>query len=200
MYLNVRQPPLQSKLPFNPFSFLFPRTPSSPPSPTIPTSPRRRSPSPNRVTKRSSSVPIAPIPPASNPRGELIFSSRVDRGFRESYDRHRQGFERRREETERNAYQTTWLGWLHMKLLPPPPIPPLGTASGTATPVGLGRSGSVASAKGKGGSSLGGTPSSSRRSSPVPRRVTRMGPGGSRGGTPPTAPPSGQAPLRQSAV
>ncbi|KAI0717811.1 hypothetical protein C8T65DRAFT_827875 [Cerioporus squamosus] len=84
MYLNMRQPPLRSKLPFNPFAFLFarPPPPTSPISPTSPHSPRRRSPSPSPGgSRRSSSVPIPPIPPASNPRGELIFSSRVDRGF-----------------------------------------------------------------------------------------------------------------------
>ncbi len=202
MLLNVRQPPLQTKLPFNPFSFLFPRTPSTPPSPTLSASPLRRSPSPNRISKRSSSVPIAPIPPSSNPRGELIFSSRVDRSFREGYDRHRQQFERKRDERERQDYQSIWLGWLYMKLsratplLPQPAIP-----RGPATPIGLGRSGSAGSMRGRGGASLSGTPSSSRRSSPVPRRVSRMVPGGTRGGTPPSAPSpppaAGDSPRRE---
>ncbi|CAL1709428.1 unnamed protein product [Somion occarium] len=190
MYLNVRQPPLRSKLPFNPFSFLFPRpSPSSTPSPSSPSS-RRRSPSPKRATKRSSSVPISPIPPASNPRGELIFSSRVDRSFRESYDRYRAAFERRREERERAAYQATWIGWLHMKLfrIPPASTGASSVPSGTATPVGgtpaLARTGSATgSHRGRGGGtgSLPGTPSSSRRPSPVPTRPSRM----SRGSTPP---------------
>lgn len=65
-----------------------------------------------------------------------------------------------------------------------------GLTSGTATPIGLGRTGSAASVRGRGGSSLTGTPSASRRSSPVPRRVSRMGTGGSRGVTPPSASPS----------
>ncbi|KAK7678029.1 hypothetical protein QCA50_018969 [Cerrena zonata] len=188
MYLNVRQPPLRSKLPFNPFSLLFPRTsptaPQSPPS--SPSSPRRRSPSPNRTTKRSSSVPISPIPPSSNPRGELIFSSKVDRSFRECYDRYRAAFERRRVEKDRAAYQATWTGWLHMKIfrIPPAQTSSGSAPSGTATPVSAGlsgpaRTGSAAGNRGRGGN----TPTSSRRSSPVPTRPSRMG----RGATPPAS-------------
>ncbi|KAH9886313.1 hypothetical protein C8Q73DRAFT_658621 [Cubamyces lactineus] len=186
MYLNMRQPPLRSKLPFNPFSFLFAR-PSPPASPTL-TSPRRtRSPSPSRTsstTRRSSSVPIAPIPPASNPRGELIFSSRVDRSFREAYDRYRAQFERRRQERERTAYAQTWIGWIHLKMpwMRNAGVPPANAGSGsdTATPVsGGGRSWSG----GHGSSSLrgraqGGTPTGSRKSSPVPGRSSRKASGG----------------------
>ncbi|KZT01572.1 uncharacterized protein LAESUDRAFT_602850, partial [Laetiporus sulphureus 93-53] len=116
MYLNVRQPPL--KLPFNPLALLFPR-PRDPPPPSRTSSAasvRRRSPSPNAPNKRSTSVPIPPIPPASNPRGELIFSSRVERGFRESYERYRAAFERRREERERAAFGQTWVGWVWLKV------------------------------------------------------------------------------------
>ncbi|TFK84658.1 hypothetical protein K466DRAFT_588748 [Polyporus arcularius HHB13444] len=170
MYLNMRQPPLRSKLPFNPFAFLFAR-PSPPTSPISPHSPRRRSPSPSSAgsSRRSSSVPIAPIPPASNPRGELIFSSRVDRGFRESYDRYRAQFERRREERERAAYAQTWIGWIHLKMpwkhqLPPAASPLPGSGSGASTPVG-----SVRLPGGRGRGS--GSPAGSRRSSPVPAGV-----------------------------
>ncbi|KAI0728056.1 hypothetical protein C8Q72DRAFT_417018 [Fomitopsis betulina] len=130
MYLNVRQPPLRSKLPsfLNPFTLLFPR-PTPSPSPSPPTIPaRRRSPSPQASrTKRSSSVPIPPIPPASNPRGELIFSSRVDRSFRESYERYRTAFERRRGERERIEREKTWRGWVLSKLSwsSPPPMSPV---------------------------------------------------------------------------
>lgn len=198
MYLNVRQPPLRTKIPFSPFSFLFPRTVPATSTPSTPTatSPlatplgQRRSPSPSRVSKRSSSVPIAPIPPSSNPRGELIFSSRVDRSFRESYERYRNAFDRRREERERAAYEVTWTGWICVKILRlrRPLIfgnMPTGLAggggSGTATP--LGRAGSATG-------SMRGTPSSSRRSSPVPSRVARsrsaLNNGGSeRNATPP---------------
>lgn len=189
MYLNVRQPPLRSKLPFGRFfSLLFPRTPTSPaptsPVDASPPSGKRRSPSPDvaHPAKRSLSVPIAPIPPASNPRGELIFSSRVDRQFREPYERYRSAFERRREERERAAYETTWLGWLVVKVLRMRPSAAAAaagapTGSGTATPVGVSRAGSLAgSARGR--ASLAGTPSSSRRSSPVPRRTRRSSPVG----------------------
>ncbi|KAI0633941.1 hypothetical protein C8Q77DRAFT_1217309 [Trametes polyzona] len=178
MYLNMRQPPLRSKLPFNPFAFLFARP--SPPSPTSPTSPsshsrRTRSPSPSRATRRSSSVPIAPIPPASNPRGELIFSSRVDRAFRDAYDRYRAQFERRRAERERAAKAQTWSGALVLRLRALVPwAAPAGAqgGSGAATPVGAyGGRGSV---RGRPGSSVGGTPpAGSRRSSLGPGKTAR---------------------------
>ncbi|KAH9833105.1 Spo7-like protein-domain-containing protein [Rhodofomes roseus] len=128
MYLNVRQPPLRSKLPafLNPFTLLFPRPTPASVAPAAP--PRRRSPSPpSSRTKRSSSVPIPPIPPASNPRGELIFSSRVDRGFRESYERYRAVFERRREERERMERDKTWTGWI-LSRLPWARLPPISPA------------------------------------------------------------------------
>jgi len=47
------------------------------------------------------STVMASIPPSHNPRGELIFSSRVDKTFREGYERYRAAFERRREEKAR---------------------------------------------------------------------------------------------------
>jgi len=202
MYLNVRQPPLRSKLPFNPFSFLFPRTAPSTPNPvSSPSGSRRRSPSPSRPSKRSSSVPIPPIPPTSNPRGELIFSSRVDRAFREGYDRHRATFERMKEERERMAYQATWLGWLHTKIMRLPVVVPGPAASGTATPVGtpaLGRTGSLNAVAGRGRvsssggmGSAGSTPSTSRRPSPVPQKLSRKSTT-TRMGTPPR-----QSPLQQ---
>ena len=196
MHLNMRQPPLRSKLPFNPFAFLFAR----PPEPTTPASPthnspvRRRSPSPSGTGgRRNSSVPLAPIPPASNPRGELIFSSRVDRAFRESYDRYRGQFERRREERERAAYAQTWTGWAHLKMpwmrVPPPPPPAAGGQpaqgqgqqgrEGSTTPVGSLRG----MPKGRTGS-----PAGSRRSSPHPGRTGRKV-----SGTPPAR--EGQHPL-----
>ncbi len=190
MYLNMRQPPLRSKLPFNPFAFLFARPTSPPTSPTSPQSPRRRSRSPSPgANRRSSSVPIAPIPPASNPRGELIFSSRVDRSFRESYDRYRGQFERRREERERAAYAQTWIGWIHLKMPwmrhSPTATSPV-TGSGSATPVG-----SMRGLPGRGRGT--GSPAGSRRSSPVPvrtgRRISSSGGlgSGSGGGTPPAS-------------
>ncbi|KAJ3746390.1 hypothetical protein DFH05DRAFT_941362 [Lentinula detonsa] len=83
------------------------RTPRSSRSPS-PTAPNAN------PTKRSSSkststmIPISPIPPTLNPRGELIFSSRIDRSFRESYERYRAAFERKREVKEREERAARW--------------------------------------------------------------------------------------------
>ncbi|KAF8637869.1 hypothetical protein AX17_002495 [Amanita inopinata Kibby_2008] len=121
MYLNVRKPPLGSKFKFlsKPVSFLFARpedertrvktaSRTASPSSSPPQSPpRSRSPS-----SRVGSVPIPTIPPATNPRGELIFSSRVDRNFREGYERYRAAFERKRDERERRQRRQKWIGWL----------------------------------------------------------------------------------------
>ncbi|WWC92145.1 uncharacterized protein L201_007099 [Kwoniella dendrophila CBS 6074] len=68
-----------------------------------------------RKVSNSTNV-MATIPPSTNPRGELIFSSRVDRNFREGYERYRAAFERRREEKAReesklNMNSTKWLSW-----------------------------------------------------------------------------------------
>lgn len=136
IYLNVRKPPLHEKFLWNPLSFFFPRPNPQPPTSPIPRSrtgtPRSsRSPSPapdaniNNISSSSSSrrsgssinslstapVPISPIPPATNPRGELIFSSRIDKSFREPYERYRAAFERRREEKERAARNEKWWEW-----------------------------------------------------------------------------------------
>ncbi|ODN78280.1 hypothetical protein L202_03927 [Cryptococcus amylolentus CBS 6039] len=118
MHLNMRRPlPFPFSLPFFP-SALRPsstnpaRRPSTTASPTSfkPSLPGKNLPStlsPNATTKsrRPSVTPnvMATIPPSSNPRGELIFSSRVDRSFREGYERYRSAFERRREEKQRAA-------------------------------------------------------------------------------------------------
>ncbi|TFK45695.1 hypothetical protein OE88DRAFT_1721436 [Heliocybe sulcata] len=126
MYLNVRQPPLRSKIPlYSILTRILSRSsatgaPSAaaPPPPSAPTTPpirvpRSRSPSPS-TTKRSPSLnPTIPsIPPSTNPRGELIFSSRVDRHFREGYERYRNSFEKKRGERERAAWERTWVGWV----------------------------------------------------------------------------------------
>ena len=182
MYLNLRQPPLRSRIPV-PFlrsSRDAPPPPNTPPSPLrSPTSPRP--PSPTRpLSKRSpSAVPIPPIPPSSNPRGELIFSSRVDRAFRDSYERHRSAFEKRREEKEREAFTRTYLGRF-LAALPwnPPPPPPSPIEPVSKGEKGLDGSGfgHVAKRSVSGSHStlnrgrLGGTPSGSRKSSPAPSR------------------------------
>ncbi|KAF8839460.1 hypothetical protein BDN67DRAFT_970056 [Paxillus ammoniavirescens] len=159
MYLNVRKPPLRSKFSLNPFSLLFPR-------PQPPLEAGNRSPPRSSPTDRSISVPISPIPPAANPRGELIFSSRVDRSFRESYDRYRAAFERKREERERSAAMKTWLGWLRFQMPwnKPPVVQPSAVAQ-VRTP--------SSSTRGRGIGSVLSTPSSSRRSSPMTRASRR---------------------------
>ena len=188
MYLNLRQPPLRSRIPL-PFFRSFKNAsspPNSPPSPLrSPISPRLPSPA-RPLSKRSpSAVPITPIPPSSNPRGELIFSSRVDRAFRESYERHRTAFEKRREEKERQAFFTqTYIGrflnslpWNPLGPWPPPPPSPIEPANkGERGPEGS-RFGNVAKRCVSGSSTpslnrgrLGGTPSGSRKSSPAPSR------------------------------
>ncbi|POY72266.1 hypothetical protein BMF94_4709 [Rhodotorula taiwanensis] len=92
--------------------------PSLPPIPTTtssnPTPPTTASTSSSReavtralpVVNSTSSrqpVPLPPIPPSLNPRGELIFSSRVSPAFREGYERYRGEWERRRAEAKRAA-------------------------------------------------------------------------------------------------
>ncbi|KIY69902.1 hypothetical protein CYLTODRAFT_392824 [Cylindrobasidium torrendii FP15055 ss-10] len=110
MYLNVRKPSPFGK---NPLSFFFGR----------PAAPSQTSSQLNPAGRRNSSVVLPSIPPASNPRGELIFSSRVDRNFKEGYERHRSTFERRREERRVLQLKETWWGRLMFwEKLPPPPV------------------------------------------------------------------------------
>ncbi|KAA1471965.1 hypothetical protein DENSPDRAFT_148486 [Dentipellis sp. KUC8613] len=154
MYLNTRKAP--RSFPLNPLSYLFPRP--TPPSHSATPSPRR-SPSPTKLGKRSSStVPIPPIPPATNPRGELIFSSRVDRSFRESYERYRSTFERKRDERERIVAGRTWTGWIWLKMpWNRPPAPAVEASTPTRPGSGL---------RGR-GAPPGGSPNPSRRTTPV---------------------------------
>ncbi|KZT18881.1 hypothetical protein NEOLEDRAFT_1142800 [Neolentinus lepideus HHB14362 ss-1] len=124
MYLNVRQPPLRSKLPLYTLlsRFLSRSSSSSAPAPSTPPSPptrtaRSHSPSPSTTRRSPSMNPTIPsIPPSTNPRGELIFSSRVDKHFREGYERYRNSFEKKRGERERAAWERTWGGWVWSKL------------------------------------------------------------------------------------
>ncbi|KAI0257075.1 hypothetical protein BJV78DRAFT_1160075 [Lactifluus subvellereus] len=162
MYLNMRQAPRRS--PYNPLSYLFPR-PSSPPSgPT--SSNRARSSSPIRLGKRSSSaVPMPSIPPTTNPRGELIFSSRVGRGFRDAYERYRAAFERKRDERERQAAARTWTGWFWQKM-PWNRAPPPTTDSSASTP-SRSRVCSLAIRTRTGARSSNGSSAPSRRSTPA---------------------------------
>ncbi|KAF8513728.1 hypothetical protein BU17DRAFT_68672 [Hysterangium stoloniferum] len=167
IYLNVRSPPLRTSL--NPFRYFFPGTVSPPPAYAQPIGPAPRGSSP----RRGSAIP--PIPPTSNPRGELIFSSRVDPAFREAYEQHRAKFEQRRAE-QRRANQSSWLRfirWPWRKVTQPPPRihlqPPLAGGLGSRE-----RTHST-------------TPSSSRKSTPTPDAMSKGGSRrgrGSRGGTP----------------
>lgn len=70
-----------------------------------PGSPSASPPPPSTATR---GVPLAPIPPASNPRGELIFSSRVSASFREGYERYRGEWEKRRMAHEVAGKQGWW--------------------------------------------------------------------------------------------
>ena len=111
MYLNVRTQPLPSRLSRMAASIglgaLFsappPKEPSQPSSPITVSTPRARTRSlspPSFASRKGKAsegsygvIPV--IPPSSNPRGELIFSSRVHAAFREGYERYRENYERR---------------------------------------------------------------------------------------------------------
>ncbi|KAH9964269.1 hypothetical protein BC827DRAFT_1339616 [Russula dissimulans] len=169
MYLNMRQAPLRS--PYNPLSHLFPR--SSSPSRSVSQS-RARSPSPTQLGRRSSSaVPMPSIPPTTNPRGELIFSSRVERGFREPYERYRAAFERKRDERERQAAARTWSGWLLQKMpwnRAPTPTPDSSASTPTQSRVGS------MGARGRSGAQSPNTSvAPSRRSTPARSREPERG-------------------------
>ncbi|KAG9128438.1 hypothetical protein FRC07_012546 [Ceratobasidium sp. 392] len=125
IHLNVRTQPQGPPAPLN---YLFPRPDPLPPSPTS-TQPTRKGP--------ARKAQLNPIPPTSNPRGELIFSSRVDRAFRESYERYRAVWERKREE-HLAANRRSWLGWLPWSMGAKPGAGALGSkerGQNTPTPV-----------------------------------------------------------------
>jgi Spo7-like protein len=162
MYLNLRQASRRSL--FSLFFYLFPR-PFSPPDRPVSQN-RARSLSPTQLGKRSSSaVPMPSIQPTANPRGELIFSSRVDRSFREAYERYRAAFERKRDERERQAAARTWTGWVWLKM-PWNRAPTPTTDSSTPTP-SQSRPGSVAIRGRAGGQSSNASVVPSRRSTPA---------------------------------
>lgn len=125
MHLNMRRPPrtVQSFLHFIPW---LPKSSSTvaaqSPSQQLPEkatagnggekASRKDSASQQGSTTPTPSV-IPPIPPTNNPRGELIFSSKVDKAFREGYERYRAAFERRREEKMREQHaRNSWLRWV----------------------------------------------------------------------------------------
>jgi hypothetical protein len=166
MHLNVRRPPFYARLPLPSCIFTAfgrsspaasPSATASPPrahsplggstsEPADPSSPVTRAP-PTPPSPPRSGVPLAPIPPSANPRGELIFSSRVPAAFTAPYARHRAAFERRRALHERDVRARTLLGRVHNLLarvfwerddggsgLQSPVSTPAGTRSATPAP------------------------------------------------------------------
>ncbi|GAA5819932.1 hypothetical protein JCM11251_005418, partial [Rhodosporidiobolus azoricus] len=95
----------------------LPPRPSSSPSHPPSTDPVTRAPVPpptrSSTLPPGGGVPIPPIPPAQNPRGEIIFSSRVAPQFREGYERYRGEWERRRAEAKRMQREREggWIAW-----------------------------------------------------------------------------------------
>ncbi|BGP48296.1 hypothetical protein JCM10450v2_004168 [Rhodotorula kratochvilovae] len=92
-----------------------PLSPSASP-PTSPDPVTRALPTPSSNSHAARGIPLPPIPPAQNPRGELIFSSRVSPQFREGYERYRGEWERRRAEAKRVQRERQggwWRAWWH---------------------------------------------------------------------------------------
>ncbi|KAI5448989.1 hypothetical protein NCC49_005699 [Naganishia albida] len=123
MHLNMRRAPKSLR------SFLL-WIPILGVSPTA-VVPLRRNGASNPTTPATTTALIPPIPPTTNPRGELIFSSRVDKTFKEGYERYRAAFERRRAEKLREVrWERRW-GWTRRVVgvfrttvvgeVPPPP-------------------------------------------------------------------------------
>lgn len=174
MYLNVKHKPLRSRISFNPLSLLFHRNRVDDTSGQV----ANRPPAPDKSRKRGTSVLIPPIPPSSNPRGELIFSSRVDRNFRESYERYRAAFERKREAREQYIAAQTWWGWRLWpwnwgRERPTAPPRPLSVNRGNSPKATIP---SLPSSPSRGLDSeteSGSSRNSSRRSSPVPGSLGR---------------------------
>lgn len=128
MHLNMRRPPASFPIPF------FRPKPATAPAPPL----VKPTPLATRRLSTSSTV-MATIPPSSNPRGELIFSSRVDKTFREGYERYRAAFERRREEKAREEARRN-AKWYQIGVATKTPTPsvytptPPGSRRGTPPP------------------------------------------------------------------
>ncbi|KAG9006779.1 hypothetical protein FRB94_000463 [Tulasnella sp. JGI-2019a] len=128
---------------------------------------------------------ITPIPPPTNPRGELIFNSRVDKTFRESYERYRTAYERAKEEWDRKTYEErvrkAWWSWFLMRrsgsgsnIIPSTPSRIAKGSEGVSPSTGMASSSPTsmtppASRRGRPArtSSRSSTPSSSRKPSPA---------------------------------
>lgn len=84
---------------------------------------------------------IPPIPPTTNPRGELIFSSRVHPHFKEGYERYRAAFERRRGEKIR---EERWRrSWFFVRWFLDPPEGKSAVTAGQGSGVAQGRRGTL---------------------------------------------------------
>jgi len=100
IYLNTKQRSSSYSL-FNPLRLFYRNQPLSQPLSQA----SARSTSPRSGAARSQAIPLAPIPPATNPRGELIFSSKVSAPYREGYEKYRADWEKKRKLSKRE------LGW-----------------------------------------------------------------------------------------
>lgn len=122
-------------------NFFFPRPTSNIPASNrfpmaSPSSPQQFS-SSGHTHSQDGSRPIPSIPPANNPRGEIIFSSRVDRSFREGYDRYRLAFEKKREEVVRQINdQKRMERWWWVYKLPFWTSPPSSSPRPSSDPAG----------------------------------------------------------------
>ena len=153
----------------------------------VPTVPANK---PMANTTTSATV-IPPIPPTTNPRGELIFSSRVSPQFKEGYERYRAAFERRR--TEKFREERWKRSWFFVRWFLTPPNSVSG-AGGTTTVGGvpaLRRVGSGLSVRTEGGRSRSSSPAMVG-TNPVNRSSGQTVPSSS--STPPPSQPSGPRP------
>ena len=125
---------------------------------------------------------IPPIPPSQNARGELIFSSRVEKNFRERDESYRDGFEKRRA-SPASPTRSRVLEWLGIKRRE-------GSSGTTASGDGESRAGTPVpdgARRGRLGSIGTNDGSRSRRGSPAPsgkRGSTRKKKTSIRSGTP----------------
>ncbi|CAG8746112.1 13900_t:CDS:2, partial [Acaulospora colombiana] len=200
-------------------SSLFSSQPPPPSQPVTPSIPIRRlrtrslSPSPSPLRNATPSSPyeygqdhtevIPPIPPSTNPRGELIFSSRVHPSFREGYERYRESYERKRSQGAPRTNGAATSDNVAKRMLyrirhpfgggvTPPSVydtpramTPVLTPGGVDTPTAEGAAfgglgGSPGSMRGRTNSN---TPTGSRRSSPAPpgslgKKGSKRRPGG----------------------
>jgi len=147
MHLNLRRArlPILSYLHLRPFTTPLTKPTGLIPNPAPVSISSARPPVVADPTRRASLQPtvMAQIPASTNPRGELIFSSRVDKSFREGYERYRAAFERRREEKARQdaaRLHGGLMGWARElgtvnRGMTPTPIPtPPASRRGTPPP------------------------------------------------------------------